>query len=96
MKKAISEKAVMVTTKHRGVFFGYTRDYSGETIDLRAARMCIYWSATLRGVVGLASHGPDQNCRISPPADVQLRDVTSVFSVTPEAVKRWEEAPWKA
>ena len=29
-KKA--ERAVMVTTKHRGVFFGYATDTDGETI----------------------------------------------------------------
>ena len=96
MKKSAEEKAVMVTTKHRGVFFGYATDTEGETIKLRSARMCIYWSANLRGVVGLASHGPDSNCKISPPATVQLRDVTAVFDVTEAAVKLWEAAPWRA
>jgi hypothetical protein len=96
VRSETTEKAVMVTTKHRGVFFGYTVDDSGETIHLRAARMCIYWSADLRGVLGLASVGPNSNCRISPPADLQLRDVTAVVTVTPQAVKRREEAPWRA
>lgn len=89
------EQAVMVTTKHRGVFFGYTTDTTGEVIYLRAGRMCIYWSADLRGVLGLATVGPNSNCRISPPANLQLRDITAIVEVTPEAAKRWEDAPWK-
>lgn len=93
---AQGEKAVMVMTKHRGVFFGYTTDTSGEVIYLRAGRMCVYWTEDLRGVLGLAKHGPSRNCRISPPADIQLRYISAVAEVTPEAVKRWESAPWKS
>lgn len=94
-KKTTPEYAVLVTTVHKGVFFGYTHDYSGETIHLRSARMCIYWSANLRGVIGLASHGPDDNCRISPAADMELRGISAVMMATPTAVERWELAPWK-
>ena len=37
------ERAVLVTTSHRGVFFGYAIDTDGNTINLRAARNCLYW-----------------------------------------------------
>ena len=91
MKK---ERPVMVTTAHRGVFFGYASDTSGTTIKLVRARCCIYWAADLRGFMGLAATGPSKACRIGPAADIELRDITSVVEVSPEAVKKWEESPW--
>ena len=95
MAKAKSkERAVMVTTAHRGVFFGYATETSGETIKLKRARNCIYWSADCKGFLGLAATGPTSKCRIGPAADIELRNVTSVVEVTHEAVKAWEAAPW--
>lgn len=88
------ERAVLVTTKHRGVFFGYAKETDGEAINLRAARLCVYWSSDLRGFMGLASHGPSHSCKIGPAADIELRDITSVVEVTPQAVEKWEKAPW--
>lgn len=88
------ERAVIVTTAHRGVFFGYVKDANGPTINLSRARMCVYWSADLRGLLGLASVGPSGKCRISPAANMQVRDVTAVIEVSPEAVEKWEESPW--
>jgi len=92
MKK--KERAVLVTTAHRGIFFGYASETGGETIKLRAARLCVYWSADLRGFMGLASVGPNDNCKIGPAADIELRSITSVSEVSPEAIERWEKAPW--
>lgn len=89
--------AVMVTTKHRGVFFGYLNERpADDVIVLDRARMAVYWSADLKGVPGLASHGPTSGCRISHALTkpVELRGVTGVFGVSEEAVERWEEAPW--
>jgi len=87
-------RPVVVTTAHRGVFFGYTLDTTGKTITLKRARMCVYWSKILKGVVGLASQGPNSECRISDAADMELRDVTAVLDVTAKAVEAWERAPW--
>ena len=95
MKNNKKERAVIVTTAHRGVFFGYATATNGETIALKRARLCVYWSADCKGFMGLASNGPTENCRIGPPADITLRAVTSVVEVTPEAVTRWEAAPWR-
>lgn len=88
------ERPVLVTTAHRGVFFGYAKETNGSTIALRAGRCCIYWSADLRGFIGLASHGPNSSCKVSPAADITLRDITSVVEVTPKAAEAWETAPW--
>ena len=88
------ERAVIVTTAHRGVFFGYASDTRGAIISLRAARNCLYWPATQKGFIGLASTGPVDGSRVGPAADIELRDITSVIACTPEAVKAWEKAPW--
>jgi hypothetical protein len=90
-----TERAVLVTTSHRGVFFGYAIDTDGETIRLRAARNCIYWPAANKGFMGLANMGPVSGARVGPAADIELRDITSVAEVTSAAVVAWEAAPWK-
>jgi hypothetical protein len=92
--KKAAERPVIVTTVHRGVFFGYATDVDGETISLKRARLCVYWSTNVKGFMGLASGGPTSGCRIGPPADITLRNITAVLTVTPEAVKAWESAPW--
>lgn len=95
MSKKNGERPVLVTTAHRGVFFGYATKTDGETINLKRARLCVYWSSDLRGFMGLASNGPSSGCRIGPAADIELRAITAVVTVSPEAVKKWEAAPWK-
>jgi|ERR1017187_3817481 hypothetical protein len=89
-----AERPVIVTTAHRGVFFGYATNIDGETIALRAARLCLHWSKDVKGFMGLASSGPTSGCRIGPAADIVLRNITAVLSVTEKAAKKWEEAPW--
>ena len=88
------ERPVLVTTAHKGVFFGYAEETSGQTIKLRDARNCIYWPSSNQGFMGLAEHGPKDGAKIGPRANIELRDITSVSEVTPEAVKRWEDFKW--
>lgn len=88
------DRAVLVTTAHRGVFFGYAGKTDGATIKLRAARNCIYWTAQEKGFLGLASGGPGSGCKIGPAADIELRDITCVAEVTDAAAAKWEAAPW--
>ena len=88
------ERPVVVTTVHRGVFFGYATDTTGETIALNRSRLCLYWSADVKGFMGLAANGPTKGCRIGPPADITLRNITAVIEVTSDAVAAWEKAPW--
>lgn len=89
-----TERAVLVTTEHRGVFFGYAEDTDGETIALKRARNCLYWDAATKGFLGLASTGPTSGCRVGPAADITLRAITCVAECTPAAVQAWEAAPW--
>lgn len=91
---ANGERCVVVTTAHRGVFFGYAADTSKDSIELKRARLCVYWSSDVRGFMGLAATGPTRDCRIGPAADIEIRNVTAVVSVTPEAEKAWNAAPW--
>jgi hypothetical protein len=93
--KKQSERPVLVTTEYRGVFFGYAEDTSGDTIKLKRARNCIYWPASNKGFLGLATDGPQQGARIGPAAaEIELRKITAVAEVSPEAVANWESGLW--
>ena len=89
--KKQQERPVIVTTEHRGVFFGYATDTSGDRFQLKRARMAIYWGTT-RGLMELAETGPTKTSKISARADLDVRKVTAVFEVTPEAAAKWEAA----
>lgn len=89
-----NERPVLVTTEYKGVFFGYAEATDGDTIKLKRARNCIYWPSANEGFMGLATFGPKDGARIGPRADIELRKVTSVSEVSPEAVKRWEDFKW--
>jgi len=90
------ERAVLITTEFKGVFFGYAEETNGtgDTIKLKRARNCIYWPTSNEGFMGLATYGPKQGARVGPRADIELRKVTSVVEVTPEAVEKWETIKW--
>lgn len=85
---------MLVTTAHKGVFFGYATETSGTTIKLRAARNCIYWPSEQKGFLGLASEGPIKGSRVGPAADIEVRDITCVAECTEAAASAWERAPW--
>jgi len=89
---------VVVTTEHKGVFFGYipsTQSTGTKTVSLKSARMCVYWSPAMKGVFGLASIGPDSGCKISPMCPrLALQGVTAIMECTDAAVANWEAAPW--
>jgi len=62
---------------------------------LIGARMCVYWSQDMQGVLGLATRGPSNSCRISPAVSkLEVFDVTAVMEVSEEAAKNWEAQPW--
>lgn len=90
-------KPVLVTTEHRGVFFGYVVDDSQVPIkiDLKDVRNCISWAASVKGVLGLAATGPNNDCRIGPKVPAaSLWKITAVFDCSAEAVTKWENGPW--
>ena len=93
----MNKKPLVVTTAHRGVFFGYGEQTNKDTITLENARMCLYWPVENKGVMGLASDGPHKKARVSPAApSITLNNVTAVMDVTREAARAWESAPWSA
>jgi len=85
-------KAILITTLHRGVFFGFVpanQDMNAKTMALKDARCAIYW-ATTRGVAELASVGPNSKSRIGDRANIAaIHDITAVWECTPEAVAAW-------
>jgi hypothetical protein len=87
---------VLITTQHRGVFFGYINPERRHDshVDMTGVRNCIYWSASVGGFLGLASVGPNKDCKIGRRVDgtFTARDVTSITDCTPNAVKAWEAA----
>lgn len=93
---ARAKRAVVVTTKHYGVFFGRTDaapDASTATFD--DFRNCLYWAKSVGGVFGLAEVGPNKDCRIgvkrSKPTTIV--DITSVSDCTEAAAAAWDSAP---
>lgn len=92
-------KAMLVTTEHRGVFFGYSdadpeKVIETKRVNLSNARNCISWSG-IKGFLALAERGPSDNCRIGPAvSSFYVNDITSVAICTDEAVEKWEKAPW--
>lgn len=89
-------KAIIITTKHRGVFFGRVAEnepIDGEHIkNVHGCRMAIQFG-TDRGVMQLAETGPTDRSKISARADMPIiRDVTAVMSVTDAAAELWDKA----
>lgn len=86
---------LVITTAHKGVFFGYGVPTTDTTIRIERARMCVSWSADIKGVVGLAATGPSSGCRIGPEAPaITLQAVTAVMEASPAAVAQWNSQPW--
>lgn len=86
---------VLVTTAHRGVFFGYFESEDGDTVTLAKCRNCIYWPKKNKGFLGLAADGPLDGARVGKTSEsTKLYSVTSVSLVGSDAVERWEALPW--
>lgn len=90
-----TEIAVVVTTAHKGVFFGYGVPSDAPTIVLKKARMCVYWTTDLHGVLGLAVTGPGKGCKVGPEvSEITLRDVTAVVVCSDRSVEAWGKELW--
>ena len=88
---------VVVTTSHRGVFFGLLEswDEDKKIAILQGARNCVMWGASTKGFLGLCNTGPLEGSRVGPACPrLVLVDVTSVGECTNEAVTQWESEPW--
>jgi hypothetical protein len=87
-------KSVLVTTKHRGVFWGRfeSERNNGTTVVLTGARCAIKW-ATSKGFLELALIGPNKSSKIGSAAPrITLHDVTSVSECSDAATSAWELA----
>lgn len=90
-------RAVVVTTEHKGVFFGLVMDESKapNQITLANVRNCVYWPESVRGFLGLAVSGPTKGSKVGPAAQVStLYKLTGVFDCSPAAIQAWNEAVW--
>jgi len=79
------------------VFFGeiVTSNLETKLVTLKDAQMCVYWSAETRGVLGLASKGPQKGSKVTPIIpQIELNDVTAVMTATAEAEKQWRTGIW--
>lgn len=95
MTKSENNKAVIVTTEFRGVFFGYIKNEkkAPAEITLTGVRNCIYWAASVGGFLGLAATGPNKDCKIGVRVpEITLYKVTSITPAEDSAVKAWEAA----
>lgn len=100
MKNEKAKKiACLITTdaSKRGVFSGliYPEDMGKEVLNVEEMRMCVMWSADMKGVLGLASMGPNKSCRISKAVKrAIISGVTAVVELSDEAFKNWQKEPW--
>ena len=100
MTNKSSERAVVICTAKRGVFFGYTLETGDAIIQrgtatLARARMCTYWSKETHGVLGLAGNGPQKGSRIGPRVpELTCETVTAVMTCDAKAVDAWESGTW--
>jgi hypothetical protein len=93
-KKTATNPYVLVTTAHRGVFWGQLQSESpdGKTVILNGARCAIRWSTT-HGFLELAQVGPNANSKLGMPAPtLKLYDVTSIAICTDAANLAWSKA----
>lgn len=94
----MKEKAVIVTTEHRGIFFGYVdenADLTTKIIELKNARLCVYWCSDVKGFMGLGVSGPLKGSRIGPRTNkIILQNVTSVIEPSKKAIAAWESDLW--
>ena len=97
-----STRPVVVTTEHKGVFFGlipagevFLHPADSKALTLTDAQMCVYWSEDVQGILGLASDGPTKGCRVTRQVSkMTVTEVTAVMDVSDKAVKAWQDRPW--
>jgi hypothetical protein len=94
-RKKNESRPVVVTTVHRGVFFGYLEKTDGDQVTLTRAKNCRYWTADVRGFMGLATFGPKDGCKIGPSVDrLKLYGVTAILDVSSQAEAAWGLDTW--
>ena len=88
---------VVITTdsSRRGVFGGNFISQDGDTVTLKNAKMCVYWSIATKGVLGLAATGPKKGSKLTPKIPkLEVNGVTAVMDCTKEAIEQWGKEMW--
>lgn len=99
-KKSGATRPVVICTAKSGVFYGLTSESVDAVIargnaTITSARMCTYWSAATKGVLGLASVGPQPGSKIGPRVpSLTMAEITAIMVCTPEAAAAWESGQW--
>ncbi|MCA9290940.1 MAG: hypothetical protein KDA25_07415 [Phycisphaerales bacterium] len=84
---------VLITTAHRGVFFGTLTewDVDRQIATLTDARNCFYWSKC-GGFLDLAASGPRDGSKVGAAvASLVLPNVTSIAVCSAAAAAAWRE-----
>lgn len=101
----MNEKIVVLITTDkdkRGVFkatiarsdIDHHKD--GDSLLVEDVQMCVYWSTKTRGVLGLASIGPQKGSRVTKPVKRgKIHGVTAILEMEDKAIKAWEDTPWE-
>lgn len=90
------ERYVVVATasRHWSVVAGWLVSEDGNEVELRDARMIVFWPTATKGLYGLAERGPVGG-RVSPAAKrARVKNVEHVIDCTDEARKVFEAGPW--
>ena len=94
-KTKTTERAVMVTTQHRSVFFGYTTDADDAPfVRLCAGCYVVFWLTTNLGVMGHANMGPVPGSYVGQHVDITIRDIPELALVSHQAGKLIDRPPW--
>ena len=92
-KRTAKTRAVVITTEHRGVFFGTmtAHDIDARRATLKGAVMAIHWNTT-GGLFELASAGPNAGSRLSVVApSMEVEKITAIMDVTEAAETAWAQ-----
>lgn len=91
MAKANQTKSVIVTTEHRGVFYGKLKSYdeAKRVAVLDDALMVIYFGTT-QGLFQLGATGPTASSKLSAKVpDIRLEKTVSIIGVSAAAEEAW-------
>lgn len=85
---------VLVTTKNRGIYYGYlVVDKGPVAVTLAQARVVADWDCGQKGFLALAVYGPRGLANVSPACtELTIYDIDTVALVNPEAVEEWDNA----
>jgi len=87
-------KPVLITTKNRGIYYGYLlHDQGPVACTLTRARVVATWDCGHEGFLALAVRGPRGRAEVSPQCEeLTIYDIDTVALVTDAAAEEWDNA----